>query len=422
MRSNRLLTILIVLCMLISTLSPAVYAAQPAGGKPGSFVTTDKATTDDSGIVASPDASANVPTQKDDTLISSKVEATESTGKWNVSEIENLGANLLPTETPECLKELKRTAEYYEADEKVVAFVVMEGKPLAETYNNILDVSAAAENKLLQQQDAVLAAIEEDVMDKDDELEVRYQFTYLTNAISIETQFENLAEIALLDNVKSVFVMPYYKAIATDAKSSNKPLTASSNEMTGVGNVWAELGYTGAGMKIAVIDTGLDLDHPSFAADPETTGTSMTVEDIAAVLPDLNVTDRFDGITAADLYHTVKVPYAFNYADNNLTADHSRDQQGDHGTHVSGIAAANGVEGTSVIGMAPDAQIIVMKVFGANPMGASADNIVAALEDAMTLGCDVVNASLGSAAGFASSDTELDLIYQRLASQDIVAT
>ena len=100
--------------------------------------------------------------------------------------------------------------------------------------------------------------------------------------------------------------------------------------------------------------------------------------------------------------------------------DHSRDSQGDHGTHVAGIAAANAnVEGTEVVGMAPDAQVIVMKVFGATRAGVS-DDIVAALEDAMTLGCDVANLSLGSTAGFTSSNTELDLIYQRIASQDII--
>ena len=422
MRSKRLLTILLVACMLISTLSPAVSAAQPAGGTAGKIVTTDKVSNSVGNLVASPDASGNVPTQKNDALVSSKLETPETTGQWTITEIEDLGANLFPSETPDCLEELKEAAAYFEADEKVVAFVVMEDKPLAETYTSIHDVAPSVESKLLNQQNAVLAAIEEEVLDQEEELNVRYQFTYLTNAISIETEFANLSEIAMLSGVKSVFVMPVYDAVPTDAKSTNQPLTASSGEMTGVANVWSELGYTGTGMKIAVIDTGLDLDHPSFAADPETNANSMTVGDIAAVLEDLNAYDRYAGLTAEDLYRSVKVPYAFNYVDENLTADHSRDNQGDHGTHVSGIAAANKLEGTTVVGMAPDAQIIVMKVFGASTAGAMGDDIVAALEDAMTLGCDVVNASLGSPAGFASTDTEMDLIYERLASQDIIAT
>ena len=61
----------------------------------------------------------------------------------------------------------------------------------------------------------------------------------------------------------------------------------------------------------------------------------------------------------------------------------------------------------------------VYKRQGATRAGVS-DDIVAALEDAMTLGCDVANLSLGSTAGFTSSDTELDLLYERIASQDIV--
>lgn len=420
MRSKRLLTILIAACLLISTLSPAVFAAQTAGGSSNKFVTTDKAPAGDSGLVASPDAAGNVSTLKEDALISSRLEAEEAS-KWSFTEIENLGVNLFPSDTPACLEELKEAAAIFDADDKVAAFVVIEDKPLAETYTSIQDVSAAARNKLLSKQDAVIETIEEDVLDQDEELDVRYQFTYLTNAFSIETRFENLAEIAKLENVKSVFIMPVYEAIPTKAPGTANPLTASSGEMTGVANVWSELGYTGTGMKIAVIDTGLDLDHPSFAADPETNAMSMTADDVAAVLPGLNAFKINGDITAAELYRSAKVPFAFNYVDENLTADHSMDGQGDHGTHVSGIAAANRVDGTSVVGMAPDAQLIVMKVFGANG-GAYTDDIVAALEDAMTLGCDVVNASLGSPAGFASSDTEIDLIYQRLSEQDIVAT
>ena len=224
----------------------------------------------------------------------------------------------------------------------------------------------------------------------------------------------------MLDGVKSVYLMPVYNA-CTVQEGTASPNTASSGAMTGVAQVWQDLGYTGKGMKIAVIDTGLDLDHPSFAAEPETTEDSMTRSDIDAVLKELNAYEKRSTITSKTLYRSAKVPFAFNYVDNSLTADHSADSMGDHGTHVSGIAAANAVEGTTVVGMAPDAQIIVMKVFGAAG-GAYTDDIVAALEDAMTLGCDVVNLSLGSSAGFSSSDTEIDLIYQRLAEQDIIAT
>ena len=294
----------------------------------------------------------------------------------------------------------------------------MEDAPLAESSNSIARVAPADEKTLLKKQDKVIDKIEKEVLDGE-ELDVRYQFTYLTNSFSIETEFGNLEEIAVMDNVKSVFIMPIYEAVPTE--NTAKPNTAAAGNMTGVHQVWEELGYTGVGMKIAVIDTGLDLDHPAFAAEPETTDDSMTIADIDAVLKDLNAYAKRSTITGKTLYRSAKVPYAFNYVDNSLTADHSADNQGDHGTHVAGIAAANAVEGSTVVGMAPDAQLIIMKVFGAAG-GAYTDDIVAALEDAMTLGCDVVNLSLGSSGGFSSSDTEIDLIYQRLNNQDIIAT
>lgn len=234
----------------------------------------------------------------------------------------------------------------------------------------------------------------------------------------METEFANLERIAGLEGVKSVFLMPVYNPAKVTSGAS--PLVSSGGKMVGVPSIWnsEELGYTG--MKIAVLDTGLDLDHPSFAADPEMNGNSMTTATIDAVLTDLNAYRGMGGnVTADDLYYSAKVPFVFNYADRNLTGDHSRDQQGDHGTHVSGIAAANPVEGTNVVGMAPNAQIIVMKVFGATRAG-MADDIVAAIEDAMRLGCDVANLSLGSTAGFSSANNELDLIYERIASQDMI--
>ena len=93
--------------------------------------------------------------------------------------------------------------------------------------------------------------------------------------------------------------------------------------------------------------------------------------------------------------------------DFSLDASHDNDSAGDHGTHVAGIAAANAVEGSGVVGMAPDAQLVIMKVFGANG-GAYTDDIVAALEDALRLGVDVVNMSLGSPAGFGNVTVSYD--------------
>jgi subtilisin family serine protease len=415
MRSKRLLTLLLVLCMVVSTLAPAAHAANWTKGGP--VQSQDAAPTNPAAAEKAPAGALNL---RDNPLTKEDAEETsEAKGQWNATRLEDSPASLTLTDTPACIEELRRAAAVIAADEVVSAFVVMEQAPLAELHSSIVRVPARDEQQLLSAQNVLIDKIQKDVLEGE-KLTVRYQFTYLTNAFSIETEFVNLEQIASMPGVKSVFVMPVYHP-AEVLPGTVTPSATASGEMVGVPSIWADLGYTGTGMKIAVLDTGLDLDHPSFAAAPVADTNSMTVEDIADVLEDLNAYKRMKGnVTAEDLYNTEKVPFVFNYSDSNLVGDHSQDNQGDHGTHVAGIAAANAkVEGTEVVGMAPDAQIIVMKVFGATRAGA-ADDLVAALEDAMLLGCDVANLSLGSTAGFSSADNELDLIYERIASQDIV--
>ena len=416
MRIKRLLSVLLAICIFCGVLSPVAgavavkgedaYIAQTAPGSAGAEQAQESP-------VQTP---AN--TLKSNPL--AELETAPEESGWTVTALEEAQGSVALTQLPDCVRELREAALTLDPAQSVTAFVVMEAAAQADVYASINAVPVAEQQKLLRTQDAVIASIEKNVLGGE-ELTVRYQFTYLTNAFSIETEFANLEEIAALEGVKSVFLAPVYAPVETET-STVSPLATSSGAMVGVPSVWAEeLGYTGTGMKIAVLDTGLDLDHPSFAAAPELGTTSMDAADITAVLEKLNAYKRLNGkLTAEDLYYSAKVPFAFNYADSNLSADHSRDNQGDHGSHVAGIAAANAnVEGTDVVGMAPDAQIIVMKVFGATRAGA-ADDLVAALEDAMTLECDVANLSLGSTAGFSSADNELDLIYQRIASQDII--
>ena len=420
MRSKRLLTMLLVVCMLVSALSPAVSAVAISkdsvlNNKNNTSIVAENKTSEPNSMLVTGNTTG-IQTLNEDSMMSQIV--TGSNGSWVATESDKTPsiAKKENAELQKTLEELQEAAVTIKKDNVVTAFVVMEAAPLAEKYTSIAQMTATEKKDLLDVQNRVIEQIEKTVL-KGGELNVRYQFAYLTNAFSIQTEMKHLEKIAQLENVKSVYIVPVYNAIPSENVAN--PNTSSAAGFTGVADVWNELGYTGQGMKIAIVDTGLDLDHPSFAAAPE--GASMTHEDITNVLEDLNSYARKRSLTAADLYRSEKVPYAFNYCDDNLSADHSKDQQGDHGTHVAGIAAANATEGTSVVGMAPDAQLLVMKVFG-KAGGAYTDDIVAAVEDAMTLGADVVNLSLGSAAGFTTENPEVDMIYERLNSQDIIAT
>jgi len=293
-------------------------------------------------------------------------------------------------------------------DEIVKVLIVMESESIIEA-NPAATLNASAEqiSQLEEEQAEVVAEIEDTVLDGE-ALEISYSYTWLLNGIAADVPYGSIREILAIDGVKQVLLQPVYEVceVAT-------PNTVTDGVMIGRESTWAA-GYTGEGMKIAIIDTGLDTDHPNFAALPETVAVSASAETVGEVLNELNAASLWKGLTAEDVYYSTKVAYGFNYVDANLNITHDYDSAGTHGTHVAGIAAANKIEGVDVVGVAPNAQLYVMKVFGANG-GAYTQDILAALEDALILGADVVNMSLGSPAGFTHDANEIGNIYNRVA-------
>ena len=315
------------------------------------------------------------------------------------------------------------TEEAPYADTDVVrVFVVLEDKPVLQqgyaTRGIAGNAAAMAVSKALEAKQAALAAeISANVL-SGETLNVHWNLTLAANAMSVDLPYGKMDEVEALKGVKSVMLVPQYSIDPREQADLN---TISSGNMIGSYNAWLE-GYTGAGSRIAIVDTGLDSDHPSFnsaAFDYSLLVTStkngkqiadynlLTAAKINEVLPQLHAAERYEGLTGNALYVSSKIAFGFNYIDATLDITHDNDQQGDHGTHVAGIATANryveNADGTytyadnGVVGVAPDAQVVVMKVFGKNG-GAYADDYIAAIEDAIVLDCDSVNLSLGSAA------------------------
>lgn len=304
-------------------------------------------------------------------------------------------------------------------DEDVRVIIVMDGDSVvsansAAVYSN--DTAAQME-EIKAAQDKVISEIEETALDGDD-LTVSYQYSWLVNGVAATVPYGKLSDIESVDGVDKVVMQTVYEPCSTDETTSSNivyPRTISDGQMIGREDTWAQ-GYTGEGMKIAIIDTGLDTDHQNFAALPDEvlTDTSLTQADIDGVLTSLNAYERYSGLTSADLYYNTKVAYGFNYVDNSLDITHDNDTEGDHGTHVAGIAAANKVDESQVVGVAPNAQLMVMKVFGSNG-GAYTEDWVAGMEDAMMLGADVINMSLGSNAGFTTDVDWVNEVFDRVA-------
>ena len=152
----------------------------------------------------------------------------------------------------------------------------------------------------------------------------------------------------------------------------------------------------GDGKVVAVIDTGVDMTHPAFAGALGGTP-ALSADKVASLTPQLG-----DGKTGT--YVSEKFPFAYDYADNDPDASPTG-QAGSHGTHVAGITAANAGE---IVGIAPDAQIIVAKVARSVEGDITDSGLLAALDDMVILHPDVINLSLGQLGGM---DNEADSVY-----------
>ena len=267
---------------------------------------------------------------------------------------------------------------------------------------------ARVQNRLLSRQAAVQSRLTRTL--RQEQVEYGYSYTALFNGFSVRTARKNLEAIRNTKGVTCAFVAGSY-ALPTTQQADTQALQVAL----------ASSRFTGKGMTIAVLDTGLDTAHPAFANAPA--DAKFTKDYISGVLQaaDLNAEVLMPGVTADDVYLSAKIPFAFDYAgkDAQVAPGSKWDAENlEHGTHVAGIAAGYAVDGEGAVtfsGVAPDAQVIPMKVFDDSGAGAATTTILAALEDAYRLGVDAVNLSLGSYGGFTvDEDALINDVYNKL--------
>jgi minor extracellular serine protease Vpr len=199
----------------------------------------------------------------------------------------------------------------------------------------------------------------------------RYVYQRIWKGLSVRASAEAASQMGRLRGVKTVF------PVLTVTRGPIEPVSpdlAHALAMTGADAAQSELGLTGTGVKVAVMDTGIDYHHPDLGG---------------GFGPGQRVAKGFDfvgdGYDASGSGGSL-IPHP----------DNDPDDCNGHGTHVAGIIGASGNPATGgVLGVAPDVTFGAYRVFGCDG-STSADIMLAAMERALADGMDVLNMSIGS--------------------------
>lgn len=316
---------------------------------------------------------------------------------------------------PDALKTCDKVSEPFEQDQIVTLIVKLKDNPVAA---RISDVNSAAatmlSSSLKAKQNTVESQIKE-MLPSGLQMDVPFRYTLLFNGFAVRVPFSMKSKIASLPAVEKVFVSPKYA-------SPTLPDTEPERLSTSVGFINADdawsAGYTGKGTVIAIVDTGCVVAHNAFSTAPS--DPKMSSDSISDVIANNNLQAEslYTGgtLSASTVYYSGKIPYRFNYGTGTNDVGHSYSQS-DHGSHVAGIAAGS-YSGSAYTGVAKDAQLAIMQVFG-NDGGAEWSTIIAALEDCAYLEVDAVNMSLGSDLGYTSDSGETDAIFNLMAQHGI---
>jgi minor extracellular serine protease Vpr len=257
--------------------------------------------------------------------------------------------------------------------------------------------------KKVEALDRVHEAFVKSLADVSPDIKVIYRYRMAINGFAVVTPVE------FVDRIRGLSGISHVEA-AADFSRPEIPHPQTSQwravfERTSVKFIEADrahaLGFRGQGMHVGVIDTGIDYTHAMFGG--------AGAEDVYSSIDPSKPTPHFPNAKVAGGKDFVGSGYGAgsgNFMDRIPKPDDNPIDESGHGTHVAGTVAGVGDGVNTYDGVAPEAQLHALKVFGKNG-GTSDVVVIAALEYAadpdgngdLSDQLDVVNLSLGGSYG-----------------------
>ena len=304
------------------------------------------------------------------------------------------------------------SADSFPADDTPTTIIVQlrEGSVGIPWYRRIFGLSSSTKHQEVK--DRIEASVQA-VVPGADVTDVR-DYTRALDGFAIEAPASSLDAIRATEGVKAAFIERHHKpmvvegdAETTAAQAVDPSLqNASSLEMTRANQTTQK----GNKQVIEVIDTGIEATHQAFSGSMDGVDVRMTQADVQAFARTLT-----HGKSGA--YINKKIPFVYDYADNDADVLPASSKDLSHGTHVAAIAAANAAD---LQGTAPNAQIIVAKVASDKDGSIPDSTVLAALDDAVVIRPDSINLSLGEDAGMGTeAGTVYADVYKNLANAGV---
>lgn len=207
-----------------------------------------------------------------------------------------------------------------------------------------------------------------------------FTYDHVLNGMSITIKASELDNLIQMEGVIRVDPVEEMHALEINPDDEMNTFMDKSIPHLDIPELWDD-GITGEGVKVAVLDTGIDYEHPdledvykgglNFIEHDDTYTTDRDDDDPYETTPEERPEDmpEFDPETGSAFYTS-------------------------HGTHVAGTIAAQGNNDYDIKGIAPDVDLYAYRVLGAYGSGAS-DGVIAAIERAAEEDMDIINLSLG---------------------------